>query len=165
MKTFILAVMMMLAKAEPPSRHLPTYDSTAEAIALEAEANPLPLGEDSAKKTAALVAVWAWKESRFDQKARGDKGSSYCLMQISSSNFRDLGIKSGDELDDPRTCIRHALRMMATSFRICSSRPLPERAAWYAKGGAGCAGDFVLSLSRNRLARAKALYEQHRDEI
>lgn len=125
------------------------YPAIAQEIADAAEANPL-LG--APRETAALITEWAQHESRFKRVPCGpkwdcDAGSSLGLLQVSQFWIRRGYV--------PDASVASALRLMHESFRVCKSRPLAERMAWYAAGGATC--DRRLELSRTRMRAAKAL--------
>ena len=115
-----------------------SYPETAQEIADAAEAAPL-LGD--VDRTASLMTVWAFRESRFNRRALGDGGGSVGLFQV--------GRFWGD------TSTAGALRLMHESFRVCAKRPLAERMSWYAAGGSGC--ERRNELSRSRMLAAKAL--------
>ena len=125
------------------------------------------LGNDAARKTMSILVSWTFAESRFNQRAIGDHGTSFCGMQINNSNFKALGITNGEELmSDPVKCMRAGLRMLADSYRICASRPPGERGAWYIFGGGSCSPNIdpkvletVYAQSRARLSRGKKLYD------
>lgn len=116
-----------------------SYPETAEEIADASARDPL-LGD--ARHTAALLAVWAYHESRFRREALGDSGASRGLLQVS----RVWGEPS----------VAKALEIMHLSFKICREHLLKERAAWYASGGSATC-DRRLELSRSRMSAAAKL--------
>lgn len=112
---------------------------------------------------------------------RGDKGNSWCLMQMNVGNGRpwtrgggynvkhDRPWRFGDKAEDliegasgpemvadRRKCITEGLRLIRLSFRSCRSNPLKERLNVYASGNCkyGSAG------SRIRMAAAIKFFEE-----
>jgi hypothetical protein len=160
MYTWILSLMVSL---QPSAPWLDTYWETAVAIGRAAEERPLFRGELGKERTAALLVAVAYYESHFDAGALGDcrkdaprslaRCQSVGLYQISKANA------PADELLDRDDASRHALRLFATSFRICRERPVFERLAWYAAGGNGC--DRRLELSAHRMSLASRLMREH----
>lgn len=117
--------------------------------------------------------------------ARGDKGNSWCLMQMNVGKgraWKDAGgwnIKEnrpwryGDKAEDlvegssgpemvadRKKCITEGLRLIRLSFRACRSRPFGERLNIYASGrcSAGAEG------SRLRLRTATKFWERTTEE-
>ena len=162
---------------EPPDQKI--FGVVAEHIAKESTASPVFTGEHGAEQTAALLVALFHFESGNDPKAVGDcspkettkfgtcmpgaRGHSFGLGQINDSNFKGLGIKSSEDfLGDVGLQVRTSLRMMKSSFAICRTRPLEERAAWYVEGSDGCpTSDRAAKLSRHRIGRGIALYKAH----
>ncbi len=170
-------VLAWMVSLEPSSPLRSSFERTAEAIARESNRSPLP-GLDELR-TAAVVTSLAWFESRFRVDAEGDclgapdrsgagqatgtcpKGSrprSLGLLQIGVSNLAGLRI-SRDEALDVDGNVRAGLAMARRSFRVCASRPLHERLAWYAAGGPACSTDpDAVAKSQHRIDRAVRLY-------
>lgn len=114
---FVLAAMNLLAPAR--DNH-----ELAEAVAAAVrEGDPLFKDDADRTRTAALVVAVAYRESGFDNGAKGDRGHSVCAMQI-------LG---GDAslLEDPRACVGRGLAMLRESARVDRAHPV----AFYARGG------------------------------
>lgn len=166
--SWVLALMLEL---EPKSPFRETFDRTSTAIARASERSPLP-GQD-ANKTAAILVSVAWFESRFQPDAEGDcdktnetgtcvKGSkphSFCLLQIGESNFKGFRTTREEVQTNVDSCITVGLGLMNQSFRICASKPLPERLAQYAGGGPVCfTKDEARKKSGSRMAKAVWIY-------
>lgn len=173
---WVLALMTALSHVDPGQRG---FAATADAIAAEAEASPLP-GAGPARTAALLVAV-AWFESGFVADAEGDcagvdpgqrrdwarcpdghPARSLCLLQVGASNLRSLGVTREAIVGDVRECVRAGLRLMRASWQACRGRPLRERLVNYAAGGGGCAGsDDAARKSRHRVDLAARLLADH----
>lgn len=145
MVSWILFLMLML---QPNAPWKDTYENTAKAIAEHSEKNPLFDGEKGKTKTAALLVSLAWFESRFNQKAIGDKGKSFGLYQQ-----QGMGA-----IADAEVATRVAIQQIKTSFRICSNRPIEEKLGWYAAGGPTC--NNGIKESRHRMLKAFWLVEK-----
>lgn len=166
---WILAAMTAL---EPESPYRETFARTAHAIAAESSRSPLP--GQTEDRTAAIVLGVAWFESRFQVDAMGDcekstafgtcapgakRPRSLGLMQIGVDNLRAYQVASEDAVSDPAVNVRVGLSMARQSFKICAARPLPDRLAWYAKGGNGCPRDTDGVLkSQHRVNKAIWIY-------
>lgn len=115
-----------------------TYQETAKAIAETAESRPLFNGD--ARLTAALLTVWAFRESTFNPNA-ADKAGAVGLYQV----HRNWLGPNVDLIGDPGYATRTAVRMMRTSLSQCGSL------AWYASGS--CQRGTKLSAWRMWQAR------------
>lgn len=104
-----------------------------------AEEPPIFPGDVSKAKSAAIVIVTMWQESRFDNGAIGDHGNSRCAMQIWG------GPKS--LLTDPVACVRTGHRMLRESVRVDPRHPI----AWYAGGGPGWRSNEARRISADRM--------------
>ena len=144
-------ILALLTATEPNAPWKDTYPATATAMAESAQDEPLFAGKDGPKKTAALYVSLSWFEARHNPRAVGDHGHSFCLGQINDTNFKGLGIASGEELFDVRKCLHAVNRMVRTSFRVCARAELEDRLSWYAGGGDGCR---VNMKSKHRMRKA-----------
>ena len=166
--SWCLAIMTMLVPKAPWAAELP---KEAEAFVTAAERDPLFKGRRGVEETVDYELSVAWFESTFNPAARGDRGASWGLFQVSpptaqpyADGTRAKRIAFGDLVDlwrpvgmdllDPEAAAPLALRLMRVSFGICRDRPRSERLGWYAAGGEGCRG---LKESRNRVAKAEWL--------
>lgn len=143
MIAWILAACGLLA----PGRD---HQRIAEAIAgALAEAPPLFVADDDRRKTAAVVIAVAFREGSLRPTITGDKGESYCTMQVHRSSGGTPALN-----DDPAACIRAGLALLRTSMRVCPSHPI----AWYAEGGTkSCESLRAQRISRDRMAIAARL--------
>ena len=144
----------------PHAPYADTFPATAAAIDKVAHEAPLYDGEDAVVETAVDLVALAYYESRFDPKAVDKKKTSYGLTQIDGSNLKSLGLTK-EELFDPETNLRAALKLMRISYRLCRYRPHDERLANYASGGPTCSVPEGLVESRRRLKLAAALLRKH----
>lgn len=113
-------------------------------------------GDKTGAKTLALMSVWAWHESHFDNAALGDHGQSFCALQIMLGKGKSEEGWTGPELGaDVRKCVHVAWRMMGQSFRACRSLPVAERGAVYASGH--CSSAAGRRISRDRSGQAARL--------
>lgn len=101
---------------------------------------PLFVGADGARQTRALMVAVAWRESSFRLDVVGDQGRSMCAFQILNGP-RSL-------LADVDACTTRGLAMMRESFAACSTLPVAERLAGYARGS--CTRDDGRAISRDR---------------
>ncbi len=115
---------MHMLRLEPHSPHQSTFYETAVAIVNAA---------DTTEDIADLLAV-AWHESRFNAREVGDGGASLGLFQIQPPTAR----APAEELFEPKTAAKHAIRLLKMSRKICSGLPRNQRFAWYAAGGPSC---------------------------
>jgi hypothetical protein len=156
------------------------YRSVIEdAISVVYDPNESPVfqGPIGRAKTLALVLAIADSESGFRRtvdsgEVRGDKGNSWCLMQIwvgqdkskTRSEFnidieskfwkrapKGFGYGGEDMVADRKVCFRVALHMIRRSFASCYNNPVSERLAIYASGQ-GC--DVGKDASKNRVGKA-----------
>lgn len=146
MEELILTWMLDL---QPKAPWRDTYERTAQVIAEASAREPLFEGPDASLRTAATLVALSWFESRFDEKALGDHQRSCGLFQIQPATAG----KSCDELQDPATATKEALRLMRVSFKTCAARAFTERLAWYTGG----ACDRGALQSRHRLQLAQRL--------
>ncbi len=158
--TFIALVswtlsMMTWLQPEAVTPWFATYEQTALTFAQVAEESPLFEGESGPRRTVAMLVSVAWFESRFDLKAIGDQGRSFCMFQISRSNHKWLGVTKTELLESVDTCTRAAHTMMKTSLSNCRGKPFEDRLGWYAVGGPGCADSVK---GRHRVLKAKWLF-------
>lgn len=137
MATWVLWLMVTLGRTEGVT---PTWEM-AEAIARAADGDP--------RLAATLVAV-GWGESRFQTDAVGDHGQSVGPWQISRY------WKPGETVEEQAMT---AARLIRLSWRVCKSRPLADRLAWYAAGGAGCP-EAGVKASQWRMRLAAKLYRE-----
>ena len=133
-------------------------DAAIEKVAHEA---PLYDDDDGVVRTVAELVSLSYHESHFDPRAVDKSGQSFGLTQIDASNLASLGLKSRDELFDPITNLRAALKLMRISHRLCRRRPAVDGLANYASGGATCSVPEGLVASRRRMRLALALLKKH----
>jgi hypothetical protein len=146
MSAWILGLMLLM---QPRAPWLATYAITSASIAEVVEAErPLFDGAHGRERTAALLVSLAWFESTFQPDALGDKGKAHGLYQVHGHG----------ELGEPLEATRVALAMIRQSFAICRARPLEERLAWYAQGGADCSAMSAEALKKSRHRIAKAMW-------
>ena len=157
MAIWILKLMQLLI---PHAHYADTFPATAAAIDKVAHEAPLYEGENAVVETAVDLVALAYYESRFDPKAVDKKKTSYGLTQIDGSNLKSLGLTK-EQLFDPETNLRAALKLMRISYRLCRYRPHDERLANYASGGPTCSVPEGLVESRRRLKLAAALLRKH----
>lgn len=143
MIALVLAWMLSLA----PNRD---HSELAGAIvrAVEAEA-PLFKGDADKRKTAALLVAVAFRESSLMLAAVGDKGQSFCAMQIHRTSGGGPAL-----LTDADACVRRGMALLRASVRLCPRAPV----AWYAAGGtAACSNERAIRISNDRMALARRL--------
>jgi hypothetical protein len=137
----------------PPSTHpegaekaLVRYEAIARDIAtlsLDEAQNPLFAGSDGREKTALLLASIASFESYFradvdEGRARGDKGASYCVMQVRVGEGKTPEGWTGRELIASRSkCLMAGLNRIRESFSLCKSMPQVFRLSGYTSGHCG----------------------------
>lgn len=140
--SWVLAAMLFLA---------PGRDHTAIAAAVERvvdEDGPVFGGPDGALRTRALVVAIAFRESSFRLDAVGDRGASYCAMQVWGG--------SKALLVDADACVREGLRRLRASVAQCPKHPV----AIYAAGPAGCVSPRAQRISFDRMHIAKTLIQK-----
>jgi membrane-bound lytic murein transglycosylase MltF len=158
MAAWILSLMQLLV---PHAPYADTFAATAAAIDKVAHEEPLYDDDDGVVRTAAELVSLAFHESRFDPKAVAPDGSSLGLTQIDLSNLKNLGLSRKEELFDPETNLRAAVKLMRISYRLCRWHPIDERLANYASGGGTCSVPEGLVASRKRMRLAAALLRKH----
>ncbi len=149
---WILSLMLLLQPTAPWSG---TYAATATAIDQVVHEQPSLFTDDleGLQKTAAVLVSLAWFESTFKPNAVGGGG-----------RFRGLYQTGGHgDLADPVVATRVALALVRESFELCRARPLEERLAYYAAGGASCRDvpPDALARSRYRILKAMWLVKHH----
>jgi hypothetical protein len=159
----------------PAYAHAPTesseqvrerYGSIARdlaAVALDESEPPLFDGVDGRTETALLMLSVASFESSFSRRVddgsrRGDRGYSYCLMQIHVGHGLTREGWNGQQLiDNRKLCFRAALHLLQNSFSACRNLPVDDRLSAYASGR--CFPEA--RISRSRVGRARAWWESH----
>ena len=127
-----------------------TYEATAQGVVDGAHDEPVFDGAYGVEKTIALDVSVAMFESTFNPNAVGDHGAAKGLYQV-----------HGAMPENARQATVEANRMMRQSFKACRSRPLEERLAWYASGGAtGCENPGGQKASRHRVGLALRLFSK-----
>jgi hypothetical protein len=154
------------APLESPADAHARYESIAHdvaAVALEQSEAPLFDGPDGRAQTAVLMLSVASFESSFrkavdDGQGRGDRGRSYCLMQIHVGDGVTREGWSGHQLVEDRTlCFRAALHILRSSFGACRALPVDDRLSAYASGR--CFAEAT--ISRSRIGRARRWWQSH----
>jgi hypothetical protein len=165
--TLMTYLLQAMAAWVPPAQHpegtdkaQARYDSIARdiaTVALDEAQNPLFAGSDGREKTALLVASIASFESYFradvdEGKARGDKGGSYCLMQIQVGNGRTPEGWTGPELIASRPkCLMAGMNRIRESFSMCRNLPQAFRLSGYTSGR--CTQEPKAEARMNRATR------------
>lgn len=132
-------------------------------VAFDPVEPPLYRGKDGRVKTWATILSVAHFESSFrkdvdlgeGQKAKGDHGQSWCLMQVKLgkevkgktkgrvnldtpyarfTTVEGNGFGGEDLVADRKMCFRAALHIMRTSMAMCKALPEEDRLAAYASG-------------------------------
>ena len=180
---WILVLMTYLAPSAPWKD---TYAGTAAVIAQTSASSPLFEGRLGSLKTAVLYVALAWFESSLRPDAEGDctddkthkavasiggrcpagaTPHSFCLFQVSETNFASLGVSREQVQSSVDVCTDSASKMAHASFAICrtAGRPLDERLGNYAYGRGTCGGPKGegLSESRHRMTKATWLFKNH----
>jgi hypothetical protein len=184
MNALIAYLLAAMVTWSPPGDHdyyerreetLERYASIARdvaEVALDPTEAPLFGGPQGRVQTGLLLASVAFYESggyRRDvdfgigNKARGDSGRSWCLMQINLGDGMTAERWSGRDLVlDRQKCIRVGLRRMRQSFDMCKGEAFVDRLSGYTTGRCMADDDF----SHRRMKRALGWWSQHRvDEI
>jgi hypothetical protein len=159
MAIWILSLMHLLVPQAPA--YADTFPATAAAIDKVAHEDPLYDDDDGVVRTAVELVSLAFHESRFDPKAIAKDKSSLGLTQIDVSNLASLGLARKEELYDPETNLRAALKLMRISHRLCRHRPPEDSLANYASGGGTCSVPEGLVASRRRMKLAAALLRKY----
>ena len=158
MAFWILSLMHFLV---PHAPYAETFAATAAAIDKVAHEDPLYDDDDGVVRTAAELVSLAFHESVFDPRAVDPEGQSFGLAQVHVSNLQNLGIARREDLFDPETNLRAALKLMRISHRLCRGHPGDESLANYASGGPTCTVPAGLVASRRRMKLAGALLRRH----
>jgi hypothetical protein len=157
MAIWILKLMQLLVTRAP---YADTFPATAAAIDKVAHEAPLYADENGVVETAVELVALSYYESRFDPKAVDKKKTSFGLTQIDGSNLKNLGL-TREQLFDPETNLRAALKLIRISHRLCRYHPREERLANYASGGPTCNVPEGLVESRRRMKLAADLLRKH----
>lgn len=126
---------------------------------------PLFRGDAARERTATVLLGLTRYESDWHKDVdtgvtRGDHGRSWCIGQVlldaNGEKTTAEGWTGPDLVADRKKCLRVVLRMARESFRACSSLPVSERLALYARGS--CDSEEGRRLSRTRMSLAFALF-------
>jgi hypothetical protein len=158
MAIWILSLMHLLV---PHAPYASTFPATAAAIDKVAHESPLYDDDDGVVRTAAELVALAFHESKFYTRAISQDKTSHGLTQIDSSNLHNLGLVRVDQLYDPETNLRAALKLMRISHRLCRFHPREDALANYASGGGTCSVPEGLVASRRRMKLAAYLLRKH----
>lgn len=158
MAIWILSLMQLLV---PHASYADTFPATAAAIEKVAHEAPLYDDDDGVVRTVAELVSLSFHESRFDPRAVDKGGQSFGLAQVDASNLANLGLTKTEQLFDPETNLRAALKLMRISHRLCRWRPLEDALANYASGGGTCSVPEGLVASRRRMRFAAKLLRKH----
>lgn len=205
MEPIIAWILSFIVSVAPPGRE--AYHPEAQETEIEAMARYRDIAEDIVEvvynpetkslfggkwgraRTATVILGIMLHESAFFRNvdygvgkyARGDKGNSWCLMQMNVGKGRPwsraggynvkhdrpwrMGDKAEDLTDgasgpemveDRRKCITEGLRLIRISFRTCRANPLKERLNVYASGNC----KYGSQGSRVRMSTAIKFFEQ-----
>jgi hypothetical protein len=158
-----------------------TYPTSAATMVKVAEADPLFPGEEGVRRTLALYVALGIFESGLKPDAEGDcvtatgravasvggvcptgsRGNSYCMFQVSQSNFQKLEITKDEIQSTFEICTRAMHKLVKISFGVCRSKASnDDRLAHYAHGGETCGGPKGEGLleSQHRSRKAHWLY-------
>jgi hypothetical protein len=162
--TYLLQAMAAWVPAatqpEGAEKALVRYEAIAKDIAaltLDEAQNPLFAGNDGREKTALLVASIASFESFYradvdEGRARGDKGASYCLMQVRVGEGKTPEGWTGADLIASRSkCLMAGLNRIRESFSMCKALPQAFRLAGYTAGH--CVQEPKAEARMNRATR------------
>jgi hypothetical protein len=167
---WLLGIMLLL---QPHAPWKSTFATTADAIAEQAEADPLFAGADGPARSALLALSTGDFESALKPDAVGDcghdgpckageVGRSVCFGQVGVSNLRTLGTTREAMQSDIRVCVRAMWTMLKGSLAVCRARPLEERLAHYTAGGDGCStNEDAVRKSKHRVLKALYLFRHH----
>jgi hypothetical protein len=158
MAIWILSLMQLLV---PHAPYADTFPATAAAIEKVAHESPLYDTDDGVVRTVAELVSLSFHESRFDPRAIDKTKTSFGLAQVDASNLANLGLSRHEELFDPETNLRAAIKLMRISHRLCRRRPIEDGLANYASGGGTCSVPEGLKASRQRMRFAAALLRRH----
>src|SRR5580692_4684109 len=163
--SWCLTIMTFLVPRAPWTDSFPRG---AEAFVTAAERDPLFKGPHGVERTIDYELSVAWFESKYDPSAKGDRGASLGLFQVTTGTAKpyqgqahatralwgdtfDPWAPVAEELLEPEAAAPIAIRLMRVSFWICRGRPKDEALGWYAAGGLGCRG---VRESRHRVNKA-----------
>jgi hypothetical protein len=125
---------------------------------------PLFHGTNGRLKSAVFVATWASHESGAFRKGvelgsnRGDRGTSWCIMQLHIGNKKTVEGWTGKELiEDRKKCIRAGYHAMQRSLAACHG--VPERDAMAAYASGKC--DAGVGLAQRRYDQSLRLYTKY----
>jgi hypothetical protein len=139
---FVLAAMNSLV---PHVDHSELGGAIARRVDAE---RPLFAGDEDKRKTASVLIAIAYRESSLRLDAVGDKGTSFCALQIHRSSGGMPAM-----LTDASLCVGRAFEILRTSIRVCRAHPI----AFYAEGPRGCSSPRAQRISRDRMAIAAGL--------
>lgn len=142
---FVFAAMTLLA---PGRDHSELGDAITRAVDSTA---PLFVDDAGKRKTAALVVAVAFRESSLRLDTVGDRGRSFCAMQIHETSGGTKAL-----LFDADACVRRGLAMLRASGAGCTAHPV----ALYAAGPGGCASPRAQRISGDRMALARRLVRE-----
>jgi hypothetical protein len=134
MVIWILSLMQLLL---PYARYAEKFQFEATAVAIDKVAHEEPLydDDDGVVRTVVELVSLAYHESRFDPRAVDHGGTSLGLAQVDTSNLRALGLTRPEQLFDPETNLRAALKLIRISHHLCRRHPHEERLAHEARRG------------------------------
>jgi hypothetical protein len=155
---WILGLMQLLV---PHAPYANTFPATAAAIEKTAHEDPLYDDDAGVEKTVAELVALTYFESRFDPHAVDKGKTSLGLAQVDTSNLEHLGLTRREQLFDPETNLRAALKLMRISHRLCKYHRPEERLANYASGGGTCNIPKGLIESRRRMKLAAGILRKH----
>ncbi len=142
---FVLAMMTLLA---PGRDHAELGDAIVRVVDQE---RPLFVDDSDKHRTSAILVAVAFRESSLRLGITGDKGRSFCAMQIHESSGGSSAL-----LTDGVACIRKGLAMLRISLQVCPSAPI----AWYAAGPTGCTNVRARRISLDRMSLAARLVRE-----
>jgi hypothetical protein len=140
MLPFVLA---LVAALHPQAPRLTDARAVSRAIA-QVVASEEPLPNMTRERTAALLVVMAWHESRFQMHAVGDHGKSFCALQVQNQPWL---------ADNPLACVRAGMTHLRASMMACPEAPLASYAG-------GCAFPSARAISASRMREAEKLEEK-----
>lgn len=136
---FVSAALLLLS----PGRDHTRLGESIERVVTEEQ--PLFKEDPDRLRTASLVIAVAWREGSLRPDIVGDKGDSFCTMQIHKSSGGTPAL-----LQDTDACVRAGMTMLRKSITVCREHPI----AWYASGPKGCGNERAQRISRDRMAMA-----------
>lgn len=133
-------------------------------IVFDDNERPLFDGPQGRLKSAVYVATWSSHESGGFRKgvdvglSRGDKGSSWCMMQLHIGKGKTAEGWTGEDLvNDRKKCIRAGYHLMRQSMGQC--RKMNERNAMAAYASGRC--NVGITISQKRYDHMMRVYNQH----